>query len=393
MKIDQKYRLEGFPFNLRVVRAFDFEIEPVLLLEKDVIGNNFLSYLTFSDEEIEQRAYIQVSEDRLNEIVSCEISLADAYKNPENNFLLVAEYLNTTGDSLNSYLIPISEFIDVEIIPPDYTLDYQLEINSVELDDSELLDYSERKNKLVLDFYLQGQNLINSIKPYAFYKIFTPVVEIIKSMLEFDGRNADKYLAFSNLRHSSFGVTIELNYSHDLFMERESRALDNLIMLLNAQNEEDFKVVLYNTKNDKYLRHYKSIIKAIIDNNADLHTAYANPIFKTIKISELDKARAEVAQSLIDQTLDVIQDVEEINGSFLEIDIDRKEPSFKIYSFEDSSPIKGKFELSIIDKIKSDFINIGKESYTFTIKTIYYPETTLKSEEIKRFMIDYKKVD
>tara|TARA_Y100000589_G_scaffold329390_1_gene375858 strand:+ start:111926 stop:113107 length:1182 start_codon:yes stop_codon:yes gene_type:complete len=393
MEINSKYQLEEFPINLRVIQALDFEIEPILLLEKDVIGNMFLSYLTFSDFEKEQRAYLQVSEDRLNEILANEITLHQAYKIPENNFILFAEYSHETGVALRSYLVPASEAAKLDIVPLDYIINYEINSSNLVLDQSELLSYSQRKNKLILDFYLKGQNLINNVKPYALYKVFTPVVEIIKSMLEIDGRNADKYLAFSNLRQASLGITIELNYSHDLFLEKESEAIDNLINLLNAQNKEDFEAVIYKTKDNKYLRHYKSIIKAIISNNADLYTAYANPISKTIKISELDKIKAEIAQKLIDETLDVIEDIEEVHGKFLEIDIDRKEPSFKIYSYEEESPIKGKFELSIIEKIKSDFINIGKESYIFTIKTQYYPETTLKSEEIKRFMIDYKKVE
>ncbi len=392
MKINSKYRLEEFPLVLKVINAYDFEIEPILLLEKDVIGNNFLSYLTFSDSEKEQRAYLQISEERLNAILANEMTLSYAYKYPENNFIFFAEYLHETGSALTSYLVPASEAVQIDIIPVDYAIHYEKKTQNLVLDHSELLSYSERKNKLVLDFYLKGQNLMSSVKPYAFYKVFTPVVEIIKSMLEFDGRTADKYLAFSNLRQASLGITIELNYSHDLFLKKESDVLENLIKLLNAQDKGDFEEVLHNTTNSTYLRHYKSIIRAIIDNNADLHTAYANPVSKTIIISELDKSRAEVAQKLIDETLDVIEDIEEIQGTFLEIDIDRKEPSFKIFSYEDEFTVRGKFEQSIIDKIKSDFVNIGKESYTFTIKTLYYPETTLKSKKINRYMIDYTKV-
>jgi hypothetical protein len=105
----------------------------------------------------------------------------------------------------------------------------------------------------------------------------------------------------------------------------------------------------------------------------------------------LDKERAQKAKVILDEKFDAIEDVEEIVGTFLEIDIDAKEPSFKIYSNEDSVTIKGKFELSILEKVKNDFVNIGKEKYKFYIKTLYYPETTVKSEEIKRFMINYEK--
>jgi hypothetical protein len=391
MQINYKYSLPNFPLKLRVIRAFDFEIEPILLLEKDLIGNNFLSYLIFSDFEKEQRAYIQVSQERLNEILTNEISLNSAFEKPENEFIYIAEFSHNTGQTLDSFLVPVSLISEAQVIPKNYVVNYEKPKNEVVLKENDLLDFSERKQKIVFDFYLQSQNLINNIKPYALYKVFTPIIEIIKNMLEFDNRNADKYLAFSNLRQASFGITIELNYSHDLFLQKETTVIENLILLLNAQSKEDFETVLYKTKNDNYLKHYITIIKAIIENNADLHTAYANPITKDIKTNTLNKERAEIAKKIIDETLDVIEDVEEIKGTFLEIDIDRKEPSFKIYSFEDEFTVKGKFELSILEKVKNDFVNIGKETYVFQIKTLYFPETTLKSEEIKRYLIDYQK--
>jgi hypothetical protein len=47
--------------------------------------------------------------------------------------------------------------------------------------------------------------------------------------------------------------------------------------------------------------------------------------------------------------------------------------------------------LYILEKVKNDYVNIGKEKYKFFVKTFYYPETTVKAEEIKRFLINYEK--
>ncbi len=391
MKIDSKYKLEEFPLKLKVIEAFDFREEPILLLEKDVIGNTFLSYLVKSTNQIEQRIYLQVSKERLGSIIDNEITLQEAFSLPENNHIYIAEFSLISGEPQNSYIVPAHIFLEINPISKEYKIDIEYSFNEVLLDNTELLNYSERKGKLVFDFYLQSQNLINNIKPYAFYKVLTPIVEIIKSMLNFDNRNADKYLAFSNLRQASLGVTIEINYSHDFFLEKETAVMETLIQLLNAQEKEDFEKIISKTENERYIKEYSTIIKAVIENNANLHTAYANPITKQIMTSTLDKIRAEKAKIILDETLDVIEDVEEIIGTFLEIDIDSKEPSFKIHSNEDAFTVKGKFELSIVEKVKNDFINIGKETYKFSIKTIYHPETTLKSEEIKRFMIGYEK--
>jgi len=391
MKIDSKYQIHELPLNLEVIKALDFKDEPILLLEEDAIGNKFLSYLLDQDEEIEQRVYIQISKERLSSVYEKEISVFEAFSNPENQINYIIEFALNEGEMLASYLIPYTAFSLINPIPKDYFFEIPYIPQIAKINEQEILNYSRKKHKLILDFYLQSENLLNNIKPYAFYKVFIPTIEIIKSMLGFDNRNSDRILAFSNLRQGSLGVTIEVNYSNDLFLEKETIALDNLINLLNAQSKEDFEKVVSNSENEKYFKDYATIIKTIIDNNANLYTAYADPITERVFTSNLDKERAEIAKKILDETFEAIEDIEIISGTFLEINIDAKEPAFKIYSFEDDFSLKGKFESSIIEKVKSDFINIGKEAYEFTIKTLYYPETTVRSEEIKRYMIDYKR--
>lgn len=391
MRIDEKYRLQELPLNLTVVDAFDFREEPILLLEKDVIGNSYLSYLVESSEDSEKRIYLQVSNERLSSILENEISIRNAFSNPENKFIYIAEFSLKDGEPISAYLIPEQVFSHVNPIQESYKVEINYVFNKPILNEFEILSYSERKQKLIFDFYLQSQNLVNNIKPFAIYKVLTPIVEIIKSLLSFDNRNADRILAFSNIRQRSLGITIEINYSNDLFLEKESEVMETIIQLLNAQEKSDFESIISKATNERYIKEYTTIIKTIIENNANLHTAYANPISKKIMTSVLDKERATKAKEIIDETLDTIEDIEDIVGTFLEIDIDSKEPSFKIHSNEEDITIKGKFELSILDKVKNDYVNIGKETYNFTIKTIYKPETTLRAEEIKRYMINYGK--
>ncbi|MBS9525846.1 hypothetical protein KI659_17630 [Litoribacter alkaliphilus] len=391
MRIDEKYRLQELPLSLTVVDAFDFREEPILLLEKDVIGNSYLSYLVESKGDTEQRIILQVSNDRLSSIFEKEISIRNAFSNPENKFIYIAEFSLTEGEPISAYLMPGNIFSLINPVDEEYNVDINYALNQPMLNEFEILSYSERKQKLIFDFYLQSQNLINSVKPFAIYKVLTPIVEIIKSLLSFDNRNADRFLAFSNIRQGSLGVTIEINYSNDLFLEKETEVMETIIQLLNAQKKSDFETLISKTTNERYIKEYTTIIKAIIENNANLHTAYANPVTKRILTSVLDKERATKAKEIIDETLDTIEDIENIIGIFLEIDIDSREPSFKIHSNEEDVTVKGKFELSILDKVKNDYVNMGKETYTFTIKTIYKPETTLRAEEIKRFMINYEK--
>jgi hypothetical protein len=391
MKINPQFRILDFTLGLEVIEALDFALEPILLLEKDTIGNLYLSYLSSSDGVNETRLFLQVSKERLELIFDKKLTIHDAFSKPENKYLYITEFSLHSGDVINFYLIPEKNILDVLDIPKSYDFEKQHSLNQIFLDEKQILAVSERKQKLIFDFYLQSKNLVNNIKPYAFFKVFNPLINIIKILLDFDNRNADSYLAFSNLRQNSLGITIEVNYSKDLFLEKEDKALETIIKLLNAKEQADFKNIISTTKNSNYIKEYATIIKAIIDNDAQLNTAYANPILKKVVSCSIDKEKAKEAKKVLDETFDVIEDFETINGTFLEIDIDTKEPSFKIHSESEDFTLKGKFELSLLDKVKNDFINIGKENYTFTIKTIYTPETSVKNEEIKRFMTNYEK--
>ncbi|AQW99523.1 hypothetical protein M2T70_11625 [Elizabethkingia anophelis] len=392
MKINPKYHIPQFTLKLNVIEAFDFSDAPILLLEQDGIGNFYLSYLTYSDPEndIETRSYLQISKEKLQYIFENKISVYEAFSQPENGSVYVIDFDLHTGNTLNAFLIPTVNIAEYNLVPDWYDFEFDYSIKEIELNDTYILNYSEKKQNLILDFYLQSENLVSTIKPYAFFKVFKPLVDIIKDLVGFDNRNADQYLEFSNLRQASLGITIEINYSKDLFLEKEDIAINTVIELLNAQTQEDFRKVVSSTANTKYIKEYSSIIKTVIANKAVLNTAYANPITKEVKFAILDEEKARIAKSIIDEEFEIIEDIEVIEGIFREINIEAKEPSFKIYSSYEEISIRGKFEISILEKIKSDYVNIGKESYKFTIKTIYYPETTVKSEAIKRYLIDYE---
>ena len=389
-RLDPKYRISSLPLELEVVDILDSADLPILNIERDVIGNKYLSYLVDASNDQETRAIIQVSEERFTEVLSGEISIHDSFFNPENGVVYLINFDLNTGDHLSSYLIPAFNFNELKLISKSYHFKIGVPIKKVTIDSSEVVNYAIRKNKLILDLYIQSQNLINSIKPYAIYKIVTPITEIIKSFLSIDARTQDKYLAFSNLRQGSLGITIEVNYSQNLFLEKETEQLANLLLLLNAETREDFELIIGKTKSDKYLKYYSILIKSIIDNDASLNTAYGNPITKEFNSVILDKKKAVKAREIFEETFDTIEDVEEIEGHFLEIDIDRKEPSFKLLSPEENITIKGKIDQSLIETIKNDMINLGKERYLFTVKTVYTPETTVRSEEVKRFLIKYQ---
>ena len=392
MKIDNKYRINSLPFNLEVVKAFDFELEPTFLLEKDAMGNLYLSFLIDSNENIEQRAILPISLKKLNKLLNKEINLYEAYNKPENNSIYIFDIYYNNGMISNSYLLPKSVSNKLKLIPDDYEFEF-FDEKEVSLDEKEIATYSNAKRKVIIDFYLKSRNLVDSIKPYAFNKVFTPFVNIIKSLLEIDNRQLDKFVSFSNLRQASLGITIEIDDPNDLFIEKEINASELMLRLLNADDKEDFEKITTKTKKTNYIKDYSRIINTIIENDAQLFTAFATPFETKVNKSIIDKNKALKVKNIIDEAFDVIEDIEKITGIFLEIDLASKHPIFKIQNDDDESTLKGKIELSIISKVTNDYVNFGKEKYQFTIKTIYHPETSVKPEKIERYLIDYKKIN
>ncbi|PSL23456.1 DUF6575 domain-containing protein [Dyadobacter jiangsuensis] len=388
--IDEKYRLEKLYPSLTVLEVLDFIDFPILTVESDEGGNKYLSYLVSMSEEEELRAILQVSSDRLNDVKSGNLSIHDAFHKAESNSVFIATFNLDNGDDTAAFLVPSYYFNNLGMINPGYAV--SIKVQPAVVNPHELVGFAIRKNKVVLDIYLQSRNLVQNVKPYAIFNVVTPIVNIIKTFLSIDGRNQDKYLAFSNLRAASLGVTIEVNVSRDLFLERETREISLLISLLNSSTKEDLEYVIGRTRSDSHWKSFATIVNAVIKNDATLNASYANPITGEFRSTVLGVERAAILSQILQEQFDVIEDIEIIEGSFLEIDIDAAEPSFKVWNMEDNSVVKGRINADIVEVIKGDHINIGTDIYRFDIKVVYTPQTTTKKESTKYFLLSYQTV-
>ena len=168
--IDVKYRLEHLYPSLKVLEVLDYADFPLLTLEIDEIGNKYLSYLIRIVDKEEIRAILQISQDRVNCIKSGEMSIIAAFDNAENRSVYVAAFNLDTGSNTSAYLLPSAYFNSLKYIDEEYT--YFMEPpHAPTFRPAELIGLAVRKQKLVLDLYLQSSNLISSVKPYAIFNI------------------------------------------------------------------------------------------------------------------------------------------------------------------------------------------------------------------------------
>jgi hypothetical protein len=390
--LDDKYRLPNNLLDLEVIEILDFQDYPILSLEMDKLGQKYLSYLIDDNNEEEIRATILVSDNRLKQFLSGEVELDILFKNSESGNAFIFFYSLASGELKSCFIIPIEEFLERYEIESGYKLKYN---NPVQIEDSinhiSKILQAKQKNKILIDFYINSQDLVNNVKLWAIRKILEPSIEIIKSIINIDPRYIEQKIALSNLKAGSLGFTIELSYEWNLFDEiPELDKVEKVIELFTAESKEEFIKVLESTNNEKFIGEYSKIINAIIDKNAFFSSALINPKKEYIPEATINKEKAAIIKKVIGETFPNITDVEEISGIFLEIDLVTKIPTFTIESTTDDALFHGKILPTLLDKLKADKINIGTDQYVFTIRTIYTPATPFKVEKLRSYLIDYK---
>ncbi len=393
MIFDDKYILNRFFLELEVLELLDFTDLPILNLEIDNAGTKFLSYLdTYINDNTEQRLIIPISDTRLESFKNGEISLYDTFNASENKTIYVVQYNIYDHSIIQSYLIPVSEFIPINPIKKNYFV--ELTSNDIITNDENLVAlYATQRRKVILDFYLQSKKLKTSLQPWVFDKVLLPLQNIIGDVLERKNKVLNDILSYSQIRIASFKVSIEVEPSdHNINMFddiAEYKKLLKVIELFKATSKEELETVIDSFKDEKFIKPYIQIVKAVIANDANINATLANPASKETSFVSFDKQKAQLIKTIIDEKFPEIVDIEDVEGVFLKLDFDVKEPTFAI-SNDEEEIFKGKVDVSILDILRKDKVNFLTDKYSFTIKTIYKPETTVNPESVFHYLMSYK---
>ena len=123
MKLPDTYKLQFHPLVLEVVEVLDFQGIPVLTVEGNQFGLHCLSYLLqFTQEGVEQRLVAPVTEARLEELKTGQISVRDAFNASELDQVFCLLYDEATGETLESWLLPTLYFRQINPIPAEYQI-------------------------------------------------------------------------------------------------------------------------------------------------------------------------------------------------------------------------------------------------------------------------------
>lgn len=398
--IDFKQNMQILPSSLlsglKSYMLLDFFDYPYLTVEVNKTGALFLNYYLSGKNDCLNHILIEISKERLNLLLAGDYSLNQAFGNPENDVLYYAEF-NKKGLICNVGSIDLDEFNEYNPIPIDYVIDYEFGSENQEVD---LVLKSVQKGKILVDIYLQANELKYSLKYWALKSFLMPFSELVKVSLinnstQYTPYNVDKKvnLGYSNLLVNSLSTTMELNFNSDLFgASNDLDNLSNLFVVFNSIEESEVVKSFDYFKNKKIIAEYLKILNVIIKNDATLKSRIAAPNeYYTETI--ISKKEAQIIKNIINEKIPVVEDIEDIRGYLLEFDFDKQEPSFAMSASLEELKYKGKINIDLVNRInQKQFTFISKE-YNFNIHTLYKPETSTSKEQTIRTLMDIIEID
>ncbi len=119
-----KYKVDALIFSKnKTIESLDFEDIPVLVVEKDLFGGLYLSYLdSYINEYIEQRILIKITKARLQQVKKGSISIRTAFNSPESDDVYLVRFREDTGQVDCVFLIPSGVFSEINPISESYEI-------------------------------------------------------------------------------------------------------------------------------------------------------------------------------------------------------------------------------------------------------------------------------
>jgi len=397
MELENKYSLPTEVIGkLTVVELLDFVDFPLLTVESTISGKLFLNYFERFRDNFEERYLIEISEARLKLIRSGELSVKDAFNRAENQIVFIC-YFDNTSKLIELYFQPCDLFSSLNPITDNYKINNEPNRNDLPL--NELLILSKQRDKLVLGFYLTAKSLQSSLKYWAIKNFLTPLYEMLLQSLGINLKNRkDRDLfnqlnvGITDLALSSLRGNLELNNISNLFGDNfQTIRLSKIFDLFNSTDKATLIKSLDDVNNKKILHKYINILNSVSKNDAILLTSLATPKEETFS-TRIDKAKANQIKKIINEEYPIVEDIEEIEGQFLELDMSIKQPTFAMSALNEDFIYKGKLTSELLVKIPLKDINFKGKEYLFTVKTLYRQETSTSPEKNEHFLLDFQEL-
>jgi hypothetical protein len=391
--------------ELKIIHIFQFFDIPRLFLCKNNASNYYLVLSIFDDYETYEWFYLSLSTDRLSSIIAKQVSLRNAYLNPEDGILL-----RITSDFSGMLLHPI------EPVFPNQLKDEDLPEEGVFLDTSEKVaigfgaidarEAARSSGRETLNLHLYPDTQLLELGIRTFGSILTSLQKLADAIGQYcEGKPTLKgaipaniidatELRATQIFEGSFGIQLKSKQAKDMSNNDifngllMSDVLSELTNLLEAKdNEEDVNKKLHLLKG-RVASKYRCFLGDILKLNAPIKVQWGSPNLKRGKDVELSKEELKKIFELVSRVEKEISTSIDFRAELLGLNIKTK--WYRVKHLESDVEYEGGIADGAITQVPHSEIN---GIYEVTLEKIIETNSSSGEEKEKWQLIGLKAID
>lgn len=381
-----------YTFNLHFLEVLDANEPARLRLYRDEIGTRFLGYLIGTEANRIARHYlIAISRKRLYALRQGDLTPAEVFAEAENGVVFLVTTELDQPRVLMAQSMRLSDFQRHHEIDKKLRLAKYVPQQAIQHLNRQALRYARERDRLIMDIRIQSRSLAFESRPWFWDKIMSPMLSILKDVLDVNSDEVNQMIAFSNFRDNFSAFSFEIRYTNTLFeVAPEFEQAARLPDLLNVSSQNQLQAYLSALRNRQLIREYLSMLKVLVQEEAQLQVSLANPVNREVRYAQIGGKKARKIQQFFETDFPEIEQEEHIEGVFLEINLNRRPAIFKVFDTEANRTLRGFVPAELAKKLARDRIVFGKQRYRLHILTRYKPETLLHREQWRRYLKHYE---
>lgn len=369
----------------QVIEYYDF---PRLFTCKTATGKYYIVLSVDEDEKWLHWLYVSISNDRLNSLFSKKLSLYQAFKTPEDEYLF---YVKTDSEGLCDIEYKFSEQIPDNLLPieDEYV---QIKTNNYGLGEvnPQLAAFSSNRDTINIHITPNDTRLVE-LNARNFGSILISFQELIDAVGQRKTGNPtisgpiprdilkDTRLNTCQIFEGSFGVQLKADQPSDMFHDSFlTETMKLFATLLSVKDSEELlKEILHDYKG-RVASKYRRFLKELTKINTNLKVVWGSP--KSNYGGDFSLTKSELLNTFkivdyIDMELS-----EEIEVKCTLIGINVRTQSYEILSTEDNEKFSGKFSDEAHQEVAYATIN---NFYIAKLKKIIEVQSSSGQEKIK----------
>lgn len=378
--------------ELRIIQTFQYFDIPRLFTCSNKSGFKYLVLSTYDDEEKYEWIYLPISNDRLSLILSNNMSLRNAFTNPEDNLI----YKVTSDYEGNSNVINTLPNVlkDEDLPEQDIYLNIEEKVDvDLGVIDSRQAAISSQRETINIHLYPKDTNLPElAIRGFgAILTTFQDLMDALGQAIEGEptlkGAIPSKILAQTQFKATqifpgSFGIQLKSNNNCDLFTDSlASNTLQEFINLLKAGDNAELTSEKLHLFKGRVTSKYRLFLKELTNLDSPLKTDWGSPNVNKGDLLFIDKTTINMAYSVVSK-IDIDMS-ESINFKAELLGIDSVKRSFRVRHLEDNEDYVGK----IAEECSVEHSEING-IYKVNLKKVIETNSSSGSENIKWILFD-----